>query len=319
MIRSVIAIGSNSTRMLTAEVCPGTVSVLHRDRIETSLFLGLDRKHNLSDEAIGKVCEAVGVLKLRSSCYGSGGRIALLATSAVRDALNKKDLSDRILHDCGLDMEILSGNEEARLAFIAASLGRTCTVADIGGGSTEIICGNAGVPDTEISLQLGASRLMRLRPIRGISDANELIGYAKALIAEHLPSLPSGQNDCFVGIGGTLTTLACIHHGIGNLNADREYTVSADSMTAWLNRLADMSLPERAAVPGMPPGREKHIVHGLCILRALCEHFGFGHICISFRTNMDGYLIREAGAQDGSMSLPTTFFPDAGILRRGGE
>ncbi len=294
MIRSVIAIGSNSTRMLTADVFPGTVSVLHRDRIETSLFLGLNKNHNLSDRAISTVSKAVSTLRQRSFVYGNRGEIPLLATSAVRDASNQQVLSDRLLEDSKLHLQILSGKEEAELAFIAASRGRTCMAADIGGGSTEITCGTAGISEMSISLQLGASRLMKIRPIESAGDADYFIRYALSMIREQVPSFPSGMNDCFVGIGGTLTTLACVYQGSAALNTNTEYTVSTESMTEVLYRLSCMSLPERAAIPGIPPGREKHIVHGLCILQALCEHFMIRQINVSFRTNMDGYLLREA-------------------------
>ena len=134
-----IAIGSNSTRLLTRL----ENGLEDRAREDTKLFSGLNEEGILSDEAMDRTVRAVLRLKKRAIQFGAE-YIMLLATSATRDAGNSEEFSRRLLAGTGLRLKIISGNKEAELAFRAASAGSHCAVLDIGGGSAELTYGADG-------------------------------------------------------------------------------------------------------------------------------------------------------------------------------
>ena len=202
---------------------------------------------------------------------------------------------------CGLPLQVISGEEEARLAFLAVSQGQRRLVMDIGGGSTEWIIGENNRVEWSVSMQLGASRLLKMCPIDSPADAERALGIARNIMrpcAERLRAFPPAP--AMVGLGGTCTTSAAMEMG-REAHGDQVEgaVVTRAAAAAWLERLSGMTLEERRRVPGLPPGRAEHMPHGLCILLTALELCGHERLTVSARTNLDGYLLRETAQMKG--------------------
>lgn len=292
MKRAAIAIGSNSTRMLTAEKRDGELKDILRGREETRLFLGLDENGNIRPDEIESTAQAVYRLACQAREAGAQS-IALFATSATRDAKNGAALAERIKALCGLSLRVISGEEEANLAFLAVSQGKRRLVIDIGGGSTEWTLGENNRVEWQISMQLGSSRLLKNSEINSLRDAERMLDTARRIIApytEKLRALPAAH--AMIGLGGACTTSAAMTMGYeahGEMVEGK--IVTLESAREQLRMLAPLTLEERMRVPGLPPTRAVHMPHGLCILIAAMEESGFDRLTVSGRTNMDGYLL----------------------------
>ncbi len=287
MIRAAIAIGSNSTRMLIA--CPDGSSyrALGRYREDTKLFMGLSPEGFLSEEAMERTVRAAAKLKdtaLEAGCKESA--VDLYATSATRDALNRDVFARRLQEDSGLLLYIMSGSEEAELAFAAAADGRPALVADIGGGSTELTLGRERAEDS-VSLQLGASRLLKACPIASRRDVPPLAEHLRKAVrsgAARILAECAGHRLVLLGGTGTSAHDILALRSAGNVTAPR--------VLALAEELADMPLKQRLLVPGLPPSRAEHIVHGLCILYAVLCETGAETAEVSSKTNLDGWMSR---------------------------
>ncbi|MHC1787254.1 MAG: Ppx/GppA phosphatase family protein [Christensenellales bacterium] len=291
----VIGIGSNSVRMLTADL-DGALSNAVRGREETALFLAMDASRCFSREGRERVAGAVG--RLWGSAVAAGaGRVYLIATSAMRDAGNAPLLEREILALCPLRPSLISGEEEALLSF----LGAACIperpglqgVIDIGGGSTEIALGSAGRGiQSARSLQLGASRLLQTLLIDGEEALHRARMIVGAQVREALPVLSEGPNQWTL-VGGTGTTLAAMAAGPEAAGEGIEgLRLNQETVTLWLERLAGMDPSARAALPGLPPTRVHILPTGLVILEALMRHLSAESVSVTQRGNLDGYLWR---------------------------
>ena len=265
MVVAVIGIGSNSVRMLLAEVADGSMRRLKRDRAGTRLFAGLDAQKRLSLEAMAATSAAVR--RMAEDARAAGAQeIRLFATSATRDAANKEEFADLILAQTGLTLEICSGAEEAALSFFGASGEGDCGVIDIGGGSTEVIVGAGMDVRCAFSCQMGAVRLAGRYPICDHGDLAYVEAAATEILAEQLAAHPAlTLPAAWRGTGGTFTTLAAIVRSVHW--TERTYmhgtvlTIAQVEKTA--RALADMTLEERQAIPGLQPNRADIIVHGV--------------------------------------------------------
>ena len=292
MKRAAIAIGSNSTRMLAAEVMKGMLLNPARGREETRLFLGLDEAGNISPDKLEATAQAVARLYRDALGYGAE-TVDLFATSATRDAGNSADFAARIRELTGLELQIISGEEEARLAFMAVSEGKRRMVMDIGGGSTEWTIGEHNRVEWAVSMQLGASRLLKMQPINCPQDAEKALALCREIMAPYarqLSALPPAP--AMIGLGGSCTTAAAITMGReAHGEAVEGKTVTRQQAMEQLQMLSAMTIAERMSVPGLPPARAMHYPHGLCILITAMELCGFQELTISGKINIDGYLM----------------------------
>ncbi len=293
---AVIGIGSNSVRMLIAEVEEDGFRRLTRDREGTRLFAGLDAEGNLSGESMAKTAAAVERMTRSARKIGCE-RLHIFATSASRDAKNGEVFLDLIRRFTGVYPEILSGEQEAVLSFLGATdlapKGEMCGVVDIGGGSTEIVLGRGAEILLALSCQMGAVRLFRLLPIRGAEDMPAVEAEAVRILDEKLntlsvPPLPK----TWIGTGGTFTALAALTRGVKW--TDRTYMhgtrLSVTDVRAIGERLAGMTPEQRLALEGLQPSRADIVVHGICILLAVMRRMGTETIQVSEYGNLDGYI-----------------------------
>ena len=285
-----ISIGSNSTRLLTRM----DNGLEDRAREDTRLFTGLDEQGMLSDEAMDRTVRAVLRLKKRALQFGAQ-YVLLLATSAARDAGNSEEFARRLLTGTGLTLRIISGQEEAALAFRAASQGRACAVLDIGGGSAEMTYGADGKITRSVSAQEGATRLLREGEILSLKDAEQVYGRViPRLRQEFAPLLNMKRPRELVAIGGTATTAAAIQLKTDSHGQELEGTrLTKEQVRSQLMMIAPLSMEERAQVPGLYPSRVHIMPHGLCILLAVMELTGFEELTVSTRNNLDAAVTDE--------------------------
>jgi len=291
-----IAIGSNSTRMLTADLDPNLSNPV-RGREETALFLSLDDKLRFSKEAMQRVAAAVSRL-WRQAIDAGAQEVRMIATSAMRDAANRHELDFYIAAHCPILLNrIISGQEEALLSF----LGACCIppqaglqgMIDIGGGSTEVALGTAGEGLLSAhSLQLGASRLLKTQRVDSLDDITLARALADKTIDEYLPALLSPVRRWTL-VGGTGTTLLSLITRLTPSQALPEGRgIARDQVSFWLRKLAPLTPEQRAQLPGMPAARVHITLTGLVILEALLERLDLPEITVSLRNNLDGYLYR---------------------------
>lgn len=299
MRAAVIGIGSNSVRMLTAEI-DGTSGVrLRRGRAATRLFAGLDSQRRLSGESMERTAAAVATMAAQAREAGAG-TLRIFATSATRDAVNGADFLRMLRERTGAEAEVLSGEEEAALSFIGAGDGGHCGVIDIGGGSTELVVGDGMTVRVSCSCQMGAVRLFRLISIGGRRDVDTAIMAARGVLRDGIevrPLLRTDRPEHWWGTGGTFTALAALALNVPWTDrTDMHGTMlSRERVRAEAESLAEMPVEERLRLKSLQPGRADIVVHGICILLACMEELDIDRITVSECGNLDGYLKRCFG------------------------
>ncbi|ATW26999.1 Ppx/GppA phosphatase family protein [Candidatus Formimonas warabiya] len=288
-MKAVVDIGTNTLRMLIGTVHEGKVSVHAQFIEEPRLGVGIT-KGELTPEAVDRTVQALEKFQRITRDYRVKD-VAVVATSAVRDAANKQEFTELVFEKTGWQVEILSGKEEAAYSFSGAvatiPFGRGIPVViDIGGGSTEIIYAAEGEVKGS-SVNVGAVRLAesRLSP--------------QQLKEKLFPGLEGirdlGGNPCPIGVGGTATTAAAIHYGIEKYSrpAVQGKIVTLPDLRRQKSRLEKMTLEERKRVPGLSPQRADIIVPGLEILVTVLEMLGSESITVSDAGILDGLLLRK--------------------------
>jgi exopolyphosphatase/guanosine-5'-triphosphate,3'-diphosphate pyrophosphatase len=295
-----IDIGSNSVRLLVAEALRGgTHRILDEEREPTRLGRSVSVNGRLDDEAMDKTIAALATFKEIAAGY-QVTTLRTIATCAVREARNGPEFCRRVREEVGLDVEVISGEREGRLAFASVQssfdlAGKNVVVADIGGG---FATGN--LIESIFSTPLGA---VRLTEQFGLGETAEPADLERGLarLEEHVAgclkkrtSRPLFAAHFLVGCGGTFTTLAELM-----MAAKREvdvpvagYRVSQAEIHHLLDRLVKLPLKARRGIPGMTPDRADIILAGLTIVAALMQRFRVNTVVVHTRGVRDG-LVRE--------------------------
>ena len=294
MRSSCIGIGSNAIRLLEADCDNLQLTPVLRERRGTRLFAGLVNGR-LTEESMSVSVEAVRELAqiARSDNYLP---LYIFATSAVRDAENGQEFSDRCLAATGVPVELVSGEDEGVLAYIGCSTGAVEGVIDIGGGSTEFALGHGTTVDASISLQIGAVRLNGQHPIFSSSDYDQTVDSCMEIISSRSGSLLClPPRTCWTGVGGTMTTLGAMKKQIPLFDSltCEGMLISQEEVARTGRDLSAMTMEMRRHVPGLMPHRADIIPSGIAILEASMRVFSIPEIRLSARGNMDGYLKKK--------------------------
>jgi exopolyphosphatase/guanosine-5'-triphosphate,3'-diphosphate pyrophosphatase len=300
---AVVDIGSNSTRLLVADVDPGgSVTQLDRRTNVTRLADGVDATGRLSDEAVGRVDSTLADYRKAIDDLTVEVTIGIL-TSAVRDAANGEEFVTRVREIHGIDARVISGEEEARLTFLGATHGRNdaehVAVVDIGGGSTEIVTGSG----FHTSLQMGVVRFTERHLHHDPPEPAELqrlTGAVREVLAAVLPLNPQVQT--LIAVAGTATTAAAIAHGLEPYNPDVIHGahVTEGALEEMLARLALLPNAERREVQGLHPDRAPTIVAGIAILLECTRAFGLDEIEISEHDILLGAALDQIKGRAGT-------------------
>jgi exopolyphosphatase/guanosine-5'-triphosphate,3'-diphosphate pyrophosphatase len=300
---AVIDLGTNSTRLLVADVEDGRVTELERRNVVTRLGRGVDLSRQLGSDAIEDVCKVVGDYIAVLEELGAE-RVAAFATSAARDSSNGDAFIAELRERFALDAQILSGEEEARLTFLGATAERNVTedtlVFDIGGGSTELVCGRDGQISFHTSLQVGTVRHTErhlLTDPPSTPALEELAADVRARIDEAMASNPAVVAEHGIAVAGTPTSLAAIDLELDPYDPEQVHghRMSLKSIQRMFSRLAAMPLSERLAIPGLHPGRAPTIVAGVVILIATMRAFGIDEVEVSRHDILLGAALGAAG------------------------
>jgi exopolyphosphatase / guanosine-5'-triphosphate,3'-diphosphate pyrophosphatase len=295
-------VGTNSTRLLVADVDGGRVVAEHdRETIITRLGKGVDRTGRLDPAALRRTLDVLAGYAATCRRLGVQHR-RVVATSATRDAGNRQEFLDGVRALLGVGAEVLSGREEAATAYRGATHdlpggGRTLVV-DIGGGSTELILGtrSIGNPEAMVSLDLGCVRLYE-RHLRSdpptAAEVAALRADAAAQLARVTETLDPASAERVVGVAGTITTVTAIGLGLDAYDPARIHraALSAAEIAGVAEKLAAMTVAERAAIPVMAKGREDVIAAGALLLDELVRTFGFQRVIASETDILDGVLL----------------------------
>ena len=281
--------GTNSTRLLIADVVDGRVREIERRSTVTRLGRGVDTSGQLSAEAIDDVCEAVGAYLPELERHGVE-RVRAIATSAVRDAANRDMFLAELRERFALDTEILDGAEEARLTYLGAYAERPpaekTMVVDIGGGSTELVIGDGPDVGFSASLQAGTVRHTERHLAHDPPEAAELeqlAGDVSVLIDGALEGAAFARANYGIGVAGTPTSLAAIDQKLDPYDPElvHGYRLSLESIQRMLALLASKPLAERVQIVGLHEGRAPTIVAGVVILIQVMRAFGLSEIEVS--------------------------------------
>lgn len=307
MRTAVIDIGTNSTRLLVADVDPTSSSVqdLHRESRVTRLGDGVDAAGTLCEDAIQRVFGALTAYRQKMDELAVERNLAVL-TSAVRDASNGADFTERVRTQFGLDAQILSGDEEAQLTFLGAMSDRNgdskqpTVVIDIGGGSTEFIVGSRRSASFHTSLQAGVLRMSERHIHTDPPAPTELQSLAADTRAIFLDGLPPEQRAGIaraIAVAGTATSAAAIDQELDPYDPERVhgYPLQLATVELLIARLADMSEARRRRVVGLHPDRAPTIVAGMILLEEAMKAFGLDRVEVSEHDILRGGTLRLAG------------------------
>ncbi len=306
-IIAAIDLGTNSLHMVVVRIDPALPSFTIIDREKETVRLG-DRDiltGHLKPDIIERAIAALGRFQEIAKTLNAETVIAV-ATSAVREAPNGKDFLQRIEAELGLNVDLISGQEEARRIYLGVLSGmefhnQSHVIIDIGGGSTEIILGDSQEPRTLTSTKIGAvrltSELVTTDPISN-TEFQYLQAYARGMlersIEEVQANLKFDEHPQLVGTSGTIETLATINarektNSVpSTLNG---YQLTLKDLQEWVNRLRKLNNVERAQIPGMPDKRSEVILAGAVILQEAMSLMGMESLTICERSLREGVIV----------------------------
>jgi exopolyphosphatase / guanosine-5'-triphosphate,3'-diphosphate pyrophosphatase len=292
-----VDLGTNSTRLLVADVDTGRLAEVVRRLAITRLGEGVDAQHVLLPTAIARVHAVLEDYAREASALGAE-RVLAVATSAVRDAANGQHFLTGLHEQFGFDTALLSGREEAEATFRGVTsdrgLDRETLLVDIGGGSTELLVGGPDGVGFATSLQIGCVRLTE-RFLRSDPPTRDELEAAATFVRSLLPTL---SVSAAIGVAGTITTVAAIDLGLAEYDASRihGHRITATAAERALRKLAALPLAERELVPGLEPARAPVIVGGLVVLVEAMGRFGLDTIEASERDILHGAALAAAAS-----------------------
>jgi exopolyphosphatase/guanosine-5'-triphosphate,3'-diphosphate pyrophosphatase len=306
---AVIDIGTNSTRLLIADVDRSSGSIeelLRRSRV-TRLGDGVDSEGSLSEQAIARVLHTLDDYHSAIDTYDCEANLAVL-TSAVREATNGSAFAARVREDFGFDARVLSGREEAQLTFLGAMSGRPTedrpgpptVVIDIGGGSTEFVVGVGRTASFHVSLPVGVVRMSE-RHIHSDPPARQELQSlsldTRAILLDGLPPEERAPVERGIAVGGTATSAAAINQELDPYDPARVhgYQLLLGTVELLLARVANMSEPQRRELVGLDPDRAPTIVAGMIVLGEALRAFELDQVEVSEHDILHGGAMRISG------------------------
>ena len=297
--------GTNSVRLLVADLDGSGLAELHREMRVVRLGEGVDATGRLAPRAIERTRTAlVDYAELIREFDVE--RVRMVATSASRDAANAGDFQAMVREVLEVDPEVITGLAEARLSFVGAAAGLPplpdpVLLADIGGGSTELVLGSAAQREVLAahSMDVGCVRMTE-RHLRSDPPASSEIEATltdlRAALERAAADVPLASAAAFVGVAGTVTTIAAIALKLPAYDSAAIHgsVIGYPAVAEVTDRLLRMSHDERAALPVMHPGRVDVIGGGALVLRTVMEFVGVDEVIASEQDILDGIALSLA-------------------------
>jgi len=297
-----VDIGTNSTRLLVADVDDGRVADIERETRVTRLGEGVDERRRLLPVPIARVRNVLSDYRRTAERLGADRTLAI-ATSAIRDAENGEAFLGEIEWSYGFATRLLSGHDEALMTYRGVTsergVGAGTVIVDIGGGSTELIAGEPDGVRWHDSLDIGSVRLTERFLHGDPPTGGELSACAsavQALLAERVPDEIRERTAAAIGVAGTITSIAALALGLDEYDRERVHgsRLTAAELSDQLDRLAAVPVAERRTLRPLDPERAPVIVAGAVIAREVLSFFGLGELEISERDILDGAALAAA-------------------------
>jgi exopolyphosphatase/guanosine-5'-triphosphate,3'-diphosphate pyrophosphatase len=293
----VVDVGTNTVRLLIADVVKGELTEVERVHEITRLGKGVDARKRLDVLAAKESANVIAgyVEKARAA---KAERIRVAGTSALRDAEDAMQFVRVIQERCGEPLDILTGLGEGRLSFMGATAGLPeglYMVCDIGGGSTELTVGQEG-PTATVSLDVGSVRLterfLRADPPTGAQVQTVLSRVGDSLEETNFELMVS-QKETFVGVGGTITTLAAVALGLREYDSKAVHhaRIATSEISKASERLRRMKVFEIRRMGAVEGGRADVITAGSLVLRFVMDRWGYDEVLVSEHDILDGLAL----------------------------
>jgi exopolyphosphatase / guanosine-5'-triphosphate,3'-diphosphate pyrophosphatase len=301
---SVIDLGTNSTRLLVAEVAHGAVNELVRETEITRLGEGVDANGRLSEDAMERVFEVLARYREEIDRRGTSDVVAV-ATSAVRDADNGEEFREQLRDRFGIEARTIPGDEEARLTFLGATVALSTDseptlVLDIGGGSTEFVVGRPGSdPSFHVSTDMGAVRQTE-RHLHDDPPRREQVERLREEVRATIAGEVDATAEEGIAVAGTATSVAAIDLELEPYDRERVegHPLSRETTERILADLAAKTVEERKGIPGLHPGRAPTIVAGVAILLEAMDAFALARMRASEADILYGAALTAAGGRE---------------------
>lgn len=290
--------GTNSTRLLISD----GERQLERHMRVTRLGAGVDRTGRLDPAAIERTLSVLSDYRQIMDRYQVAG-VRIAATSASRDAANRDEFFGPAADLLGAAPELISGSEEAQLSFTGAtrdlpSVPGTTLVVDIGGGSTEFALGGDELI-ASLSVDMGCVRMTE-KFLASDPPLPEELTNALSVVEQHLDDVArevpgAGDATRFVGLAGTVTTVAAVEIGLAEYSRDaiHHFVLTRAAAEDVFRTLATEAIEDRRHNPGLDPGRVDVIVGGCCVLVGIFRYFGFDECVVSEADILDGLILSQ--------------------------
>ncbi|HHY90920.1 MAG TPA: Ppx/GppA family phosphatase [Clostridiales bacterium] len=300
-----VDIGSNSIRLLIAGIEGGRIveSFKTLEMVRIGKYEGPVRR--LSEEAIERSMDVLR--KFMETARKEGiAKLSMIATSAVRESENGNELVERVDRELGQHVEVVTGKREAELGFLGVLAGleqkdENILVADVGGGSTELILGNSQDIQYIVSLNVGCVQLTDIFGTRDRIEASKLKEMAKKVdhtLYDAIGDLKKFQIDRVIGIGGTITTLASVVQKLETYDPKRihQFRLTHRQIQDCLSQFSEKNLEERKQMVGMYPKRADVITAGTVIFDRLLALLGKDEMAVSEYDNLEGLIFEQLQA-----------------------
>jgi exopolyphosphatase / guanosine-5'-triphosphate,3'-diphosphate pyrophosphatase len=291
-----VDLGTNSTRLLVADIDRGRIRDLARETRVTRLGEGVDGRRRLLPLPIARVRNVLSEYRRTAESLGAERTLAV-GTSAVRDAENGEAFLGEIEWSYGFSTRLLSGDDEAMMTFRGITADRALqegtVIVDLGGGSTELVAGGPDGVRWHDSLDMGSVRLTERFLHSDPPTEDELdrcAAAARAPLAERVPVEVRATISQAIGVAGTITSLAALDLGLEEYDRERVHghVLTLDGLDRQLARLASVRLAERRTMRPLDPERAPVIVAGGVIVREVVTFFGLDRLEVSERDILDG-------------------------------
>jgi exopolyphosphatase / guanosine-5'-triphosphate,3'-diphosphate pyrophosphatase len=297
-----IDLGTNSTRLLVADVDNGRISDVARETRITRLGEGVDERRRLLPAPIARVRNVLTDFHRTAASLGAE-RVLAIATSAIRDAENGEAFLGEVEWSYCFTTRPLSGHDEALLMFRGVTWERTLehgtVIVDIGGGSTELVAGGPAGVRWHDSLDIGSVRITE-RFLHSdpptLEELDDAAGAVRALLGERVPVEIRSDIRSAIGVAGTITSLGALALGLEEYDRDRVHgsELTAEALEQQLRLLASVPLEKRRGMRPLDPDRAPVIVGGALIAREVLAYFGLDNLEISERDILDGAAFAAA-------------------------
>jgi len=297
-----IDLGTNTFRLLVADLDDdGSLHPVHSENRITRLGEGFSKERRITKAAQERAITALDHFKTLLEQYPVEDMI-VVATSAVRDAINQDDFCKAILAKTGFEVQVITGEEEAYCSFLGIQLAlqnhsEPMVVIDIGGGSTEFITAENGAPIGLLSLKLGVVHLAESYIRSDPPSEDEIQSLKSAIDAIIKPiAYPLPEHFVLVGTAGTVTTLAAMDQEMTVYDPKKinGYRLSLNTVNRIFKYLSSLTLKERREWAGLEKGREDLIVPGMLIVKSVMEQFACNVMIVSDYGLREGVLIHHA-------------------------